>query len=557
MVTLSGCEDYLEQENTTSLNQETFFDSDDAVEAATAPLYNYVWYNFNEKFYYGMGDGRANNITAQWSDYIYPYTNLNETSLSVGLDAAWGSLYSVVAQSNNTINNIKDYATSSVSESAKTQGIAEARFMRGTAYWYIASLWGCAIIYENTSDLVNNYVVPANPRVDAIEFAIRDLEYAAKYLPKTPAEKGRLTQSSAYGMLSRVYLSMAGLTTDGEYNGSNVATDFNRGTRNTYYLDLAKKAALKVVADSQYGLMDNYGDLFTIANNNCKEALFQLQWLQGSTDAIGWGCNQAIAAFFGWSTMVSDATNWGGATCCSWNLFTEYDAQDVIRKHYSVASYGEYYPEMNVKNGGYTYGVTENASTNGANIKKYVVGTNDDNGVSYKQSSGENTHMLRLAEVYLNLAEAILGNDASTSDATALLYFNAVRTRAGMPTKQSIAYEDLRYERRIELAFEGQYWFDLLRRSYYKQQEVVNYLNNQSRNAGYSYNTETGQYEISSSYVAPGSGVATATVSSLTLPVSDTDQNKNAYLKTNSNGEISTVAYEFGEKEVTASDLYN
>jgi hypothetical protein len=557
MVTLQSCEDYLEQENTTSLNQETFFDSDDAVEAATAPLYNYVWYNFNEKFYYGMGDGRANNITAQWSDYIYPYTNMNETSLSAGLDGAWGSLYSVVAQANNTINNIKDYATSSVSESAKTQGIAEARFMRGTAYWYIASLWGCAIIYENTSDLVNNYVVPANPREDAIEFAIRDLEYAAKYLPKTPAEKGRLTQSSAYGMLSRVYLSMAGLTTDGEYTGSNVATDFNRGTRNSYYLDLAKKAALKVVADSQYGLMDNYGDLFTIANNNCKEALFQLQWLQGSTDAIGWGCNQAISAFFGWSTMVTDATNWGGATCCSWNLFTEYDAQDVIRKHYSVASYGEYYPEMNVKNGGYTYGVTETASTNGANIKKYVVGTNDDNGVSYKQSSGINTHMLRVAEVYLNLAEAILGNNASTSDATALQYFNAVRTRAGMPTKQSIAYEDIRYERRIELAFEGQYWFDLLRRSYYKQQEVVNYLNNQSRNAGYSYNAETQQYEISSSYVAPGSGVATATVSSLTLPISDTDQNKNSYLKSNSNGEITTVAYTFGDKEVTASELFN
>jgi hypothetical protein len=557
MVTLQSCEDYLEQENTTSLNQETFFDSDDAVEAATAPLYNYVWYNFNEKFYYGMGDGRANNITAQWSDYIYPYTNMNETSLSAGLDGAWGSLYSVVAQANNTINNIKDYATSSVSESAKTQGIAEARFMRGTAYWYIASLWGCAIIYENTSDLVNNYVVPANPREDAIEFAIRDLEYAAKYLPKTPAEKGRLTQSSAYGMLSRVYLSMAGLTTDGEYTGSNVATDFNRGTRNSYYLDLAKKAALKVVADSQYGLMDNYGDLFTIANNNCKEALFQLQWLQGSTDAIGWGCNQAISAFFGWSTMVTDATNWGGATCCSWNLFTEYDAQDVIRKHYSVASYGEYYPEMNVKNGGYTYGVTETASTNGANIKKYVVGTNDDNGVSYKQSSGINTHMLRVAEVYLNLAEAILGNNASTSDATALQYFNAVRTRAGMPIKQSIAYEDIRYERRIELAFEGQYWFDLLRRSYYKQQEVVNYLNNQSRNAGYSYNAETQQYEISSSYVAPGSGVATATVSSLTLPISDTDQNKNSYLKSNSNGEITTVAYTFGDKEVTASELFN
>jgi hypothetical protein len=558
MVTLSGCEDFLEQEDTTSLSQENFFESDDAIEAATAPLYNYVWNNFNEKFYYSIGDGRSNNITAQWSDYIKYYTNFNETSLTEALDDAWNSLYSVVAQSNNTINNILDYATSAVSETAKTQGMAEARFMRGTAYWYIASIWGCAIIYENTTDLVNNYVVPANPRIDAMEFAIRDLEYAAKYLPKTPSDKGRVTQSSAFGMLSRVYLSMAGLTTDGEYNGSNVATDFNRGTRNPYYLDLAKKAALKVVADSQYGLVDNYGDLFTIEGNNNKESLFQLQWLTGSTDAIGWGCNQAITDFFGWSTMVAHQ-NWGNATCCSWNLFTEYDPQEVTRKHYSVASYGEYYPDLYVKGGGYTYGVTEDISgyKNGANIKKYVVGTHDDNGISYDRSSGINTTMLRLAEVYLNLAEAILGNNASTSDATALQYFNAVRTRAGMPSKTSIAYEDLRYERRIELAFEGQYWYDLVRRAYYQQQEVVNYLNNQSRNARYSYNATTKQYEISADYVAPGNGVATATAKSLTLPIPDTDQNKNAYLKTDSNGDIATVAYEFGDKEVTASDLYN
>lgn len=52
-----------------------------------------------------------------------------------------------------------------------------------------------------------------------------------------------------------------------------------------------------------------------------------------------------------------------------------------------------------------------------------------------------------------------------------------------MPELKSITYENLRYERRIEFALEGQYWYDLLRRSYYQQQEVVNYLNNQERNA--------------------------------------------------------------------------
>ena len=272
-IALTSCsDDFLDQKNTTSPNQETFFDSDEAIDKAMYPLYNYVWQSFNDKAYYGMGDGRANNLTAQYSDYIYPYTNFNETSLSPGLSDAWGSLYSVVAQSNNTINNILTYSTSAVSEEAKTRGVAEARFMRGVAYWYIASLWGNAIIYTRTSDLVNNYVVPANPRADVMEFAIRDLEYAAAYLPATSPESGRINKYSAYGMLSRVYLSMAGLTTEGQYDGNNVATDFNRGTRNTYYLELARKAAMKVINESDFKLMTNYGELFCVwFDNACGE----------------------------------------------------------------------------------------------------------------------------------------------------------------------------------------------------------------------------------------------------------------------------------------------
>ena len=565
VLALTGCEDFLEQKNTHDLNQQTFFDSEAALRAATAPLYNYVWAGFNDKFYYGMGDGRANNITAQYSDYIYPYTNLSETSLSQGLTDAWNSFYSVVAQANNTINNITDYSAPTLSEDSKRASIAEARFMRGTAYWYIASLWGVGIIYTNTSSMVNNYVVPANPGVDVIEFAIRDLEYAAKYLPKTPADAGRVTCYSAYGMLSRVYLSMAGLTTDGLYNGSNVATDFNRGTRNQTYLDLAKRAALKVIAESGAGLIDNYGDLFAAKSfNNNSESLFQLQWLP-ATQANSSACGNTMVRFLAWSTMVADKDAWGGATYCSWNLWEEFKTykdetlgktvDDAVRRHYSVASYGEFYPDMNMKNGGYTYGETENPGNQGANIKKYVIGTTADNGgISEPGNSGTNTYMMRLAEVYLNYTEAVLGNSASTTDTE---YFNRVRTRAKMESKKSITYEDLRHERRMEFAFEGQYWYDLARRSYYRQQEVINYMNHQQRNASYEYQTESGVYEISPDYVEPGNGVATATANSLILPMSDTDQSKNPYLKPDTGGNLQTVAYEFGEKEVSEEDLFN
>ena len=563
---MSSCaDDFLDQENSYQLSQENYFDSDAAVQSSTSALYNYVWYDFNDKFYYGMGDGRANNITAQYSDYIYPYTNFTDNSLSQGLTQAWGSLYSVVSQSNNTINNIKAKCTSNVSESAKVKAMAEARFMRGLAYWYIGTLWGCGIIYENVADMVDNYVVPAQPRADVIEFAIRDMEYAAKNLPTTQGDKGRITKYAAFGMLSRLYLSMAGLTTSGPYDGTNVATDFNRGSRNEYYLDLAKKAALKVIKESDAKLLDSYAELWGASTiNNNSESLFQLQFIAG--DGVG-GAGQSMTRFLAWSTMVADTNAWGGATYCSYDLWEEFKeyfdenlgtvVDDAIRRHNSVASYGESYPELSADaSDPYVYGVTESAGSEGANIKKYVIGTKKVNGFSTVNNSGINSYMLRLAEVYLNYVEAVLGNAESTTDADAIKYFNMIRRRAGVAEKTKLTYEDLRHEYRVEFAFEGLYWYQLVRRSYYKQQEVVNYVNNQNRNASY-YESSTHTYKLSDTYVAPGAGVATATAKSLTLPMADTDQTKNPYLKTDANGNISTQPYVFGEREIDQATLFD
>ncbi len=559
----SCAKDFLEQENTYQIGQSNFFSSDDAVSQEIYPLYSYVWYDFNDKFYYGMGDGRANNITAQYSDYIYPYTNFTETGLSTGLTEAWGSLYSVVAQSNNAINNIANFSTSGVSETAKVQGIAEARFMRGVAYWYIASLWGCGIIYENTQSLVNSYVVSPAPITDVMEFAIRDLEYAAVNLPASSPGAGRVNKYTAYGMLSRVYLSMAGLTTSGRYDGSNVATDKIRGTRNEYYLNAAKQAAAKVINEGPYKLLDNYADLFAAATqNNNAESMFQLQFQAGAEGGLA----QSMTRFLAWSTQVNQGNSWGGSTYCSYDLWEEFKEyadptlgttiDDAIRRHYSVASYGESYPELSTDpEKPYVYGESENAGSQGANVKKYVIGTNAVNGFAVNNNSGINTYMMRLAEVYLNYCEAVLGNNSTTTDVTALTLFNALRTRAGVPTKSKIGFEDIRHEFRVETAFEGLYWYFLIRRGYYEQQEVVNYVNNQHRNASY-YESSTHTYKLSDTYAAPGPSVATATAANLTLPIADTDQTKNPLLKPDASGTIATVPYVFGDREVTDAELF-
>ena len=564
ILSFSSCaKDFLEQKNTYQISQDNFFDNDEAVSQAVMPLYSYVWYDFNDKFYYGMGDGRANNITAQYSDYGYPYTNFTETGLSTGLTEAWGALYSVVAQANNTINNIANNSTANVSETAKIQGIAEARFMRGLAYWYISSLWGCAVIYNNTQDLVNNYVVSPNPVADGIEFAIRDMEYAAVHLPSASPATGRVNKYAAYAMLSRFYLSMAGLTTSGRYDGSNVATDANRGTRNEYYLDAAKKAAAVVIEEGPYKLADSYAELFAASTfNNNSESVFQLQFQAGAEGGLA----QSMTRFLAWSTQVNQGNSWGGSTYCSydlWEEFKEYEDQtlgtkvdDAIRRHNCIASYGESYPELSANpEKPYVYGETENAGSQGANIKKYVIGTNAVNGFAVNNNSGINTYMMRLAEVYLNYAEATLGNNGKTTDATALKYFNALRTRAGVATKNSLTFEDIRHEFRVETAFEGLYWYFIVRRGYYQQQEMVNYVNHQHRNASY-YKSATHEYVLSEDYAEPGPSVATATAKNLTLPIADTDQTKNPLLKPDASGNIATVAYQFGDREVQDTDLF-
>ncbi len=566
MLSLTGCaEDFLEQKNSYQLSQDNFFSSDAAVSQAVTPLYNYVWYMFNDKAYYGMGDGRANNITAQYSDYIYPYTNFNESGSSNGLNDAWSAFYTVISQANNTINNIKNYSTSGVSETAKQQGIAEARFMRGLAYWYLGSLWGCAVIYENTQSLVNNYVVSAAPRTDVMEFAIRDMEYAAVNLPAASPATGRVNKYSAYGMLSRFYLSMAGLVTgDGRYDGTNSQTNFNSATRNSYYLTMAKKAAVTAITNGPFQLAESYSQLFAASSfNNNSESMFQLQWQAGA----GAGLAQSMTRFLAWSTQVNQGNSWGGSTYCSydlWKEFKEYEdktlntvVDDNLRRHECIATYGESYPELSATETPYVYGETENPGQQGANVKKYVIGTNAVNGFSVNNNSGVNTYMMRLAEVYLNYVEACIPNDNSsyTTDADALLYFNIIRTRAGMAEKSKINYEDLRHEFRLETAFEGLYWYFLVRRGYYQQQEVVNYVNHQYRNASY-FSNSTHEYKLSETYALPGPGVTVATAKNLVLSIPDTDATKNPLLKSDTEGNVATVAYTFGEREISDADLF-
>nr|WP_321411995.1 RagB/SusD family nutrient uptake outer membrane protein [uncultured Carboxylicivirga sp.] len=524
----TSCEDFLEVQPNDLITQENFYQSEEDFKAATAALYNVVWFDFNDKFYYGLGDGRSYNLYAPYSDYIYPFSDLTETGLTGPLVSAWQSFYNVIQQSNKVIIGI---TSSTVEEEVKSKYIAEARFMRGTAYWYLASLWGDVILCENPDDLVASPIVNTNPLDDVYEFVMRDLEYAAKYLPAAVGQAGRLTSYSAYGMLSRIYLSYAGYSDNP-----------NSGTRDADYLELAKMAAAKVLADGPYELMEDYAELFKIENNNNSESMFALQWVPNGDYGY---TNTQQAYFAAGSEITGDDAAWGYWTRASYDILLEYETSDVRRKA-TWMGYGDYYPEIGVANGGYTYEKTEQA----LNVKKGVVGSTKDNSNISRMNSALNTYMLRLGEVYLNYAEAVLGNNESTNDEVALFYFNQLRIRAGVDTKNSISYEDIIHERRVELCMEGQYWYDLVRRSYYQQQEVINYIIGQDRGTivPILYNTATNTVTEDSERDRGSRSIGTIDASVFLLPYPESEVVQNPLLKAD------PVPYVFTEERIT--DLF-
>lgn len=477
---LSSCsKEFLEIPPVDRLTADNFYRNASDVRAATAALYGVPWFDFNDKFFWLSGDCMSGNMYYTW-DQEGQFFYFSFTPGNAHLSSGWRGVYRVVSYANSIINDMPRIASGNgISQDVIDGAIAEARFMRGTAYFMIAEYWGEAPIVENAGELVaaNNLILPKNTKANLYEFARRDLAYASETLPASD-NPGRVTKWSAMGMLAKLHLTMAQNLADG-----NSAANFTK----------AKDYAGEVIETSGLSLMTNYADLFKIENNNNPESLFALQWMEGSY-AFG---NSRQANWARSSLVTGNTECWGGAKCASYDFVQEIEANDKRQPAIFMAP-GDYYPEINKASGGYTYNivtrdpvkpdvVVEGAAPLLNNIKKYIVGSANDTGdkVSTGQATAINQYILRLADVYLIYAEAVLGADNSTSDTKALQYFNAVRTRAGLTAKSAIAFADILHERRVEFCMESLFWFDLKRYFYRDPNGALAFINGQERENTY------------------------------------------------------------------------
>jgi starch-binding outer membrane protein, SusD/RagB family len=482
---LGGCsDDFLTRPPKDTLVDANFYKSDDQVLASTAALYSAVWKDYIDKANFKLGDFRGGTVFRAWNDR--DHVLFNTTSVSTDNAEAYRAFYVIIGQANMAIQNITRYATSDVSETIKNHAIAEARFMRATAYTHLVMNYGPIPIIENNLENLNNPALKRNTIESVWEFIRRDYEFAAENLTEQPVEEGRIDRYSAKGMLARTYLTLAGVG--------------QSETRKQEYLDLARDYADDVIKNSGRSLLPNYSDLFLYPYDNNQESLFELQWVF-TTD---YTYANTMVSQITYSNDIANGDGWGGDISASWWLLGLYDGllvDDGATPGFTLdqrlkASFmlpGFHYPEITQTvrdgNGNETQqelvfpapGATADNSM--VSIKKYVVGKAVDvGGQASTQRYPNNTYMLRLAEMYLIYAEAVLGNNASTSDATALAYFNKVHERAGLPpVTDPITWDDIFEERIKEFAMESMAWYDLVRLHYYNPTKAYEIINSQDR----------------------------------------------------------------------------
>ena len=173
----SGCKkSFLEKPPLSSIVDANFYKNDEQLLSGTSLLYSEVWFDYNDKAMYNLGDFRGGSAFSAWNDRGNVLFNTTGDNGENG--ASWRAFFTVVAQSNMAIYNINKYAGEGVTAKARKMAIAEARFMRALAYRFLVMNWGPVPIIENNLDHLNDTLIRRNTITSVWRFITREMRAA-------------------------------------------------------------------------------------------------------------------------------------------------------------------------------------------------------------------------------------------------------------------------------------------------------------------------------------------------------------------------------------------
>lgn len=350
----------------------------------------------------------------------------------------------------------------------------QVRFLRAYFYFELVRRYqNVPLITKPLSKTEANQIEPSSAQ-EVLKFIINECTEIAPKLPIkstsiAQAENGRATRAMAMALKSRAAL----------YAASPL---YNTNGDNAKWTEAAKASHDIIASAGELGLgLDTYANLFKSKNYNSKEVILcrptgtsktfeQANYPMGVTGGNTTTCpTENLASAF--EMKDGRAFDWNDPTMKA-NPYKDRDP----RFYLTIVHNGMLWPAkkaVDISEGGANGLPLTNATTTGYYLRKYV-----DNSISFEAGSTtaathHNWILFRYAEVLLNYAEAMIhvNGNCDFKDATYTMSareaLNAVRKRAGMPEVAACSQDEfltrVKHERRVEMAFEGQRFWDLRR----------------------------------------------------------------------------------------------
>lgn len=397
-----------------------------------------------------IGDAHADNAYGGTTGAeVIPFENNSIEGSNSVVDRDWGRYLEDIGRANQLIINIDSVADKSVSESDIKLYKAQGRIFRALAMFDMVRIFGLIpvittqapdITAENVEEVYPQYFPKQNTEEEAYRQIESDLLAGLADAPNNnPANKTLFTKSVARAMLAKIY-------------AEKPIRDYAKVIQ---YAD-------GLAADG-FDLNANYSELYELnaahtdlVKRNTKESILEAQFMPGGGNWATWMFGRDLANYdysFTWAKWVTPSRD----------LIQAYTNEgDQLRMEQSIvyytATWSNYYP---------------------ANHYPFM----------FKLRSGMNSIIkLRYADILLLKAEAMIQQGSDLAAAAGII--DKIRARVSLPklpaairTNKDALLDAYLKERRLELAFEGQRWFDLVRLN--KVETVMNavYANDSGRKA--------------------------------------------------------------------------
>lgn len=464
---LSGC-NYLDMDPTDRMSDKAMWATTQNAEYTINYLYTYIWDLNSTPTALGLSESLTDEMKYTSSNYnamayipsemAYGGQVITASYVDVYM-GYWGTLYTAIRRTNENLSALKNYGQMNSDDKLRLE--SELRLLRGFLYFELVKRYKEVILYDEDLSKISKNAEISNEE-DCWDFVQNDLMFAAENLPVAAAANGRLDKGIAYAYLTRAMLYAK------RYDAVILAAD--EVAKLGYELESSyKDAVTKTLAEGNRETILQY----TFAYTDGVTHSFNYYYTPGGDFTLIDSKGGAYAVPTQEMVESYELAKGGFPNWSSWHIASGTTAEPPYaqlepRFQATILYNGSQWKGRTIEP--YIGGVDgwaewkKEKEPKGKTVTGYYLRKLVDESYDVTTSGSSQPFIfLRYAEVLLNKAEACL---KTQDEAGANAIIRRIRTRVGLPYKDLSGdelWDALRQERKVELAFEGQHYWDLRR----------------------------------------------------------------------------------------------